>query len=311
MVTPDDVRFVQDTKPGLVRELHRTIASQAVVYRNLQELDYGELVERSNVLSTQCDAGYILGVPYGRHLKTYFEFDNIDGMREELLGLTDELGALAVEHTACEVMVLEFNDFANRHHIDPIIVGANFSDPVNFALMRCRDVRDQELPDAPSGVSVREAGEADRETLAGLEQRVRGDDALGPPMPAGFFSDARWVAVAEVNGEAAGYIRILDADRRGLLTDEFIVDEEQDGEAVAGALLQAAFEHGRADNRRALTLRVPFESINNALLGSYGFKHAGDGLHYVRAADPAEVRREIEEKVQSHFKVGKIFGMFR
>jgi len=311
MVTPDDVRFVQDTKPGLVRELHRTIASQAVVYRNLQELDYGALVELPNVISTQCDAGYVLGVPYGRHIKTYFEFDNIDGMREELLGLVDDLGELAMQHTACEVMVLEFNDFANRHHIDPIIVGANFGDPVNFALMRCRDVRDQQLPDPPSGVSVRQAGEADGEKIAALEQRVRGADALGPPLPAGFIGDARWFALAEVDGEAVGYIRVLDADRRGLLTDEFVVDEEQDGEAVAGALLQAVFEHGRADDRRALTLRVPFESINNSLLASYGFKHAGDGLHYVRSADPAQVRREIDEKVQSHFKVGKIFGMFR
>lgn len=311
MVTPDDVRYLQDTKPGLVRELRKTIASQAVVYRNLQEWDYGAMVELPNVISTQCDAGYLLGVPYGRHLKTYFEFDNIRGMREELLGLADELGELAMKHTACDVMVLEYNDFANRHHIDPIIVGANFGDPVNVALMRCRDVRDQELPDAPSGVSVREVVDEDGEAIAALDQRVRGDAAVGPPLPAGFISDARWMALAEVDGEAAGYLRVLDADRRGLMVDEFVVDEERDGEAVASALLRAAFEHGRADNRRALTLQVPFEAINNSLLGSFGLKHAGDGLHYTRPADPATVRQAIEEKVQSHFKVGKIFGMFR
>ena len=211
MVTPDDVRYLQDTKPGLVRELHKTIAAQTVAYRNLPELDYGSLVDRPNMLSTQCEDGYMVGLPYGRHLKTYFEFDNIEAMRVEMLRLANELGELAVAHTACEVMVLEFNDFANRHHVDPIIVGADFSDPVNFALMRCRDVRDQELPDAPSGVSVRQAGESDGEAIAAMEQRVSGDDALGPPMPTEFFRAARWVALAEIEGETAGYIRVHDA----------------------------------------------------------------------------------------------------
>lgn len=311
MVFPDASQFDQDRSPGLVRELHKSIASRPASYRNLPGLEYGDLVSLPTILSTQCDDGYIIGVPYGRHLKIYYEFDDFQPLRAEFTSLLNELGTLAVEHTECTLMVLQYRDFPNRHHVDPIIMGAEFDDPVSFSLMRCRDVREQQIPDAPDGVAVRPATEADGDLLSALEERVAGDDALAPPLPDAFFSAARAVLIAEADGAAVGYIRLVDTDRRGILAEEFLVDSDSDEHRIGAALLHAAFEHGRDDNRRGLTIRVRADALSSPLIKDHGFKHLDDGLNYVRLADPNEVQKRHEEKIVSHVKVGKIFGMFR
>ncbi|MEE9277664.1 MAG: hypothetical protein V3V06_04585, partial [Dehalococcoidia bacterium] len=83
-----------------------------------------------------------------------------------------------------------------------------------------------------------------------------------------------------------------------------------DSASVGAALLHAAFEHGRADNRRGLTLRVADEALGDPLIKAYGFKYADAGLSYVRPSDPVEVQRQHDEKITTRIKVGKIFGMF-
>ena len=307
MVIPENSRFAQDRARGFVRELHRNLAVKELSYRNVPDVDYSELVNRANIIATQSEDGYVLGVPHGRHLKVYYEFDYIERLRRDFTRLVRELSEIAHERTDCTVMALEFNDFPHRHYIDAILRGSDFSEPVDFAVMRCRDVREQEIPDASSGITIREASEADADTIVALEETLSGDAGIAPPLPAEFFSDVRWIGVAEVGGALRGYIRLQDTDKRGMVAEEFQTDRST-GADVAGALLHAAFELGRANNRRALTLRVAQEVMADPLLKAYGFRHAGDGLQYMRPVDPSELERRRENKTASYFKVGKIWG---
>ncbi len=121
---------------------------------------------------------------------------------------------------------------------------------------------------------------------------------------------SRWAALAEVDGKPAGYLRILDAEKRGLLADQFVVDAELGAERIGAALLNAAMQHGRDDNRRALTVQVAQDAIGDPMLREYGFKHAGDGLRYQRIADPAKVEEIRLEQVKTRVKVGRIWGRF-
>ena len=310
MVTPDNTRYEQDVTPGLVRQLHETLALESVVYRNRTDVDYGELVKVPELIASQCDEGYVLGLPFGRHLRIFYEFDDIEAMRKQFPELLNEIGEIAIKNTGARVMLLEFNDFPRRHHQEHIFVGAQFGDSLEVALMRCRDVREQEIPDPPSGIEVRPAKAADVDLLAGLEERVMEDLALAPPLPANFLKDARWTGIAEIDGQPAGYLRLLDADKRGMLADQFVVDADLDGSAISAALLHAAFLHGRGDNRRALTLPVSQAAVSDPNLAQYGFKHAGDSLRYDRTADPTEVEADRMAKVGTRVKVGKIWGQF-
>jgi len=65
MVTPDYSAYDQDRAPGMVRELHETLAARPITFRNQPERDYGALVKAARLLSVQCDDGYVLGLPYG------------------------------------------------------------------------------------------------------------------------------------------------------------------------------------------------------------------------------------------------------
>ena len=44
MVTPDYTRHAQDVAPGFVRELHETLATKQLAYRNQPEVDFDALV---------------------------------------------------------------------------------------------------------------------------------------------------------------------------------------------------------------------------------------------------------------------------
>jgi hypothetical protein len=308
MVTPDYAAFDQDRARGLVHDLHQSIADTPRALRNQPTADFAAMLRLPRFLSTQCQDGYLLGIPYGRHLKLYYEFEKLGPLQANLRGLVTDMAELADKHTECQVLSLEFDDFPNRHHVDHSIVGAYFRDPLPFMHMRARDMREQALPDAPDGVGVRAAVPGDAEAIGALEADVAGDDALAPPLPDGFIESARSVLVAEHDGAVVGYIRLLDAERRGWMAEEFLVSEAG-GEAATVALLRATMEEGKAADRRALTIRVSADSAGDPLLKSFGFKHSGDGLQYLRILDPEEAYAAVKKR-RTYVKVGKIFGRF-
>ncbi|MDE2639647.1 MAG: hypothetical protein OXI03_03590 [Chloroflexota bacterium] len=308
MVTPDYAAFDQDRARGLVNDLHQSISDTPRALRNQPTADYAAMLKLPRFLSTQCQDGYLLGIPYGRHLKLFYEFERLGPLQANLRDLVTDIAELAGKHTDCEVLALEFDDFPNRHHVDHSIVGAYFRDPLPFMLMRARDMRDQELPDAPDGVAVRSAVPGDADAIGEVEAEVAGDDALAPPLPDGFIESARSVLVAEREGAVVGYIRLVDAERRGLMAEELLVNEAG-GEAATTALLRATMEEGKAADRRALTIRVAADMAGDPLLKSFGFKHSGDGLQYLRILDPEAAYAAVKKR-PTYIKVGKIFGRF-
>ena len=308
MVTPDYAAYDQDRASGLIHDLHRSIAETPRALRNQPTADYAAMLKLPRFLSTQCQDGYLLGIPYGRHLKLFYEFDRLGPLQTHLRDLVTDMAELAEKHTDCRLLALEFDDFPNRHHVDHTFIGAYFRDPLPFMRMRVRDMREQELPDAPDGVSVRSASDADAAAISDLEAEASGDDSLSPPLPDGFIEGARSVLVAEQGGAITGYIRLVDAERRGLMAEEFLVQEDG-GEAAAVALLRATMEEGKAADRRGLTIRVAAEAVGDPLFKTFGFKHSGDGLQYLRVVSPEAAYAAIKKR-EVYVKVGKIFGRF-
>ena len=310
MVTPDYTRHAQDVAPGFVRELHETLASKQLAYRNQPEADFDELVRLPRMLSTQCDDGYVIGVPYGRHLRVFYEFDTINHIRLHLTNLLNEMGELATEHADSELMVIDYTDFPHRHYVEPMLIGAGFVSPSEVSVMRCRDVRDQSLPEIAPGIRVRDASADDAEAVVEIERQAVGEGAHAPPLASQFFGDSEWVGIAERDGSAAGYIRTVPAAKRGIAAEELLVHPEHDFTEISSALLATAMQRGAEANRRAMTLRVAGESAGEPLLKEFNFRHVTNELSYQRPADPAEVARRREAKVTTFVKVGKIWGRF-
>ena len=77
MVTPDYAAYDQDRASGLIHDLHRSIAETPRALRNQPTADYAAMLKLPRFLSTQCQDGYLLGIPYGRHLKLFYEFDRL------------------------------------------------------------------------------------------------------------------------------------------------------------------------------------------------------------------------------------------
>lgn len=310
MVIPDYTRHAQDVAPGMVRDLHETLASKQLAYRNQRDLDYDELVRSPRLLSTQCDDGYVIGVPYGRHLRVFYEFDTINHIRLHLTNLLNEMGELATEHSETDLMVLDYNDFPHRHYVEPMMIGAGFTSPSEVSVMRCRDVRDQALPELGADITVRDASDDDAAAIVEIEEQAFGEGSHAPPLAAQFFDEAEWVGVAERDGSPAGYIRTVPAEKRGISAETLIVHPEHDHTDISRALLATAMQRGADANRRAMTLRVGGESVGDPLLREFNFHHVTNELSYQRPADPAEVQRRYDEKVVTYVKVGKIWGKF-
>ncbi len=310
MVTPDYTRHAQDVAPGFVRELHETLATKQLAYRNQPDVDFDALVRLPRMLSTQCDDGYVIGIPYGRHLRIFYEFDTINHIRLHLTNLLNEMGELATEHSDSELMVIDYTDFPHRHYVEPMLIGAGFVSPSEVSVMRCRDVRDQALPETAPGISVRDASEDDADAVVAIEQRAVGEGAHAPPLATQFFGDSEWVGIAERDGSPAGYIRTVPAEKRGIAAEELLVHPDHDFTEVSRALLATAMQRGADANRRAMTLRVAGDSAGEPLLREFNFRHVTNELSYQRPADPAEVQRRYDDKVTTYVKVGKIWGRF-
>ena len=313
MVTPDYAAYAQDRAPGMVRRLHETLSTtRPITIRNQPNVDYDALVKAPRLLSAQCDDGFVIGIPYGRHLRLFYEFDAINHVRLHLTNLLNDMGELALEHSDCELMTLDYNDFPHRHYVEPMLIGAAFPSPAEVSVVRCRDVRDQKdkNPATNPDVGVREATEADSGAITDLEQRASGEAAHSPPLSDRFFTDAAWVGIAELNGQPAGYIHLAEAEKRGLIAEELVVAPDQPFADISGALLSAAMQYGAEQNRRALTLRVAMEAMSDPLLAQFGFRHVTNELFYQRPADPAEIQRLHDDKIVTYVKVGKIWGRF-
>ena len=311
MVIPDDVRFLQDVKPGLVRDLHKTISGHRVTYRNLVKVDLAPLVSAPGVLITVCESGYVLGIPNGRFLKIFYEFEKIDGLRKSLRRLLDELGELAVVNTDCELMVLEVDNLANRHHTEPIIIGADFTDPINFSLMCCRDIRDRKLMDLSNNIQARIASNIDWGDIESFEKHRNKRSELDFPLSSEIFNSMFCVVVAEVDESIVGYICVAEVERNNLFVEGFAIDEDLDEDSIMSALLRTVFHFGKENDRQTLSMRIPIELMGVSFLLRNGFNHTGDELVYVRSVNPAHVQDQRQEKVRSHIEVGKIFGTFR
>lgn len=312
MVTPDYAAYNQDRAPGMVRRLHETLATRPITVRNQPNLDYDALVRAPHLLSAQCDDGFVIGLPYGRHLRLYYEFDAVNHIRLHLTHLLNDMGELALEHSDCELMTLDYNDFPHRHYVEPMLIGASFPSPAEVSVVRCRDVREQQDKNPPvnADVRVRQAGDDDAEAIVALEQQASGEAAHSPPLSDRFFADAAWVGIAELDGQPAGYIHLAEAEKRGMAAEELVVAPDQPFADVSGALLAAAMQFGAEQNRRAMTLRVAMEAMGDPLLAQFGFRHITNELFYQRPADPAEIERLHEEKIVTYVKVGKIWGRF-
>ena len=321
MVLPDRTRFQQDRSRGLIREIHDTLAAAPRVHRNLPGSDYRALLERPDALHLPAQDGYLLGLPYGRHLRLYFEFAAIEPLRRQLAALLEALGRLALERTPARLFVLDYADFAHRHHPEPILLGAQFEEPHSLALLRCRDLREPALPAPPPDIRVRAATKADSDALEALAAQAL-PEPCAPPLPDAFLGDARWLALAEHDGRTTGCLRLLDAEKRGLTVDELLVlpgqapgqapeqTPGQDRGPSAAALLRAAFLHGREHDRRALTLRLPPNALPPAVLQPYDFRHAGEQLRYLRPVDPDVVEQRRRRSGATQVTVGKLGGRF-
>lgn len=309
MAIPDPTRFRQDTTPGLIRDLHATLASRPLVYRNQPDVDFDSILQHPDLLAAQCDDGYVAGTPWGRHLRVAYEFDSLNAIRQHLTALLNDIGELAHQRGA-GLITMDYNDFPHRHLVDPMLIGAGFTDPAEVCLMRLRDVRDIEPPPPAAGISVRIAAESDVDAIAAIEECASGEGAHAPPLDQLFLDDAAWVGVAEIDGEPSAFLRIIEADKRGITADELVVAGEQRANDAIAALLGAAVAWGADLNRRALTLRADVTATANPVLQQFGFRHVGNELLYQRPADPAEVAARREASITTYVKVGKIFGQF-
>lgn len=308
MVIPDYSRHQSDRAPGLVRELHRTLDDQALRYRNLDDADYDALVEERKVIVAHSAEGYVLGLPTGRQLRVYYEFGELDAARDQLGRLVTDLAEVALARTDCETMVLDYNDSGHRHVMHPALQGAAFEE-LEWSLLRCRDIRDVDLPGAPrEGVRVREITAADGEAISRFDATVRGADAVAPPLPVGFIEEAAWAGLAEVEGDLAGFLRIVFAEKRGLFANEFVLDPVRRPQEVGTALISAAIEWGRQNQRRVLTVSLSTDLSTAPFFKALGFYRVQERLRYRRPVDQAEIERRRAEKRSTYFKVGKIWG---
>ena len=114
MVIPDYSRHDSDRSPGLVRELHRTLDDQELRYRNVSDINYDVLVENPKAIVAHSEDGYVLGIPRGRQLLVYYEFGDLDAVRDQLGNLIVDLADVALRRTDCETMVLDYNDSLER-----------------------------------------------------------------------------------------------------------------------------------------------------------------------------------------------------
>ena len=285
---------------------------RAVKTFTLSEEQFNRVQEHRPELIVVEDESVVMGRPYRDSLEIHYAFPEVAAFRERFKDMFTRCAAASSRSEAPRGLVVAFRDRPNRALAEQLFWESAMEEGAHWVEMDWPAVLEVEEPssDLAGGYKVREASDADRESIAGVEAEASGRPRLSEAGVSSIFENARWLRVVEDQG---GKVVACVSMRRdpggwGIIDEVLILPSEQ--EKLLEPLLRWTSAFLRNNGGRRQRRRVNLDDTAQvSVLRAIGFVPGESGVDYFRPVEEVDVKQRVEER-QAHGTLIK-FGDWR
>ena len=271
--------------------------------------EWQELTDVPGVTSISADVGDLALVRQRGELALYWQFEDLDSMRQHFQPMFEELRE-EIAGADVDFVTMDLVQVRERDWLKPLLADADFEFFAEWLDMIHPGLDPEAIPEFPEGVEMRRASDDDVERMFEIWNAAYGELARAAGTFDYYLDTHTWAGVLERDGEILGFAINGPVRAAEGVVLEVAVAPEHRGHGYGQLLLEAAtFQLTTQDARRA-TIRVR-PDIKQALrsCSEVGFKPGTGGLEYRRTTDEALIAERREERRKTGVKAR--FGGWR
>ena len=241
----------------------------------------------------------VAGRPYRDFLDVHYAFPDLQDFSSRFNALFERCARASSREEAPRGVVIHFRDRPNRALANTLFWESALAEGAHWVELDYLTV--PELPDPgdsiEGGYQVRDATQADRETVSRLEAEVVGLAPLTSGGVDSLYEDARWLKlITTSSGVPVGCVVLrIESAGWGMIDDVFLLKAVRD--QLREPVLRWTVAFLRNNGGRRQKRRVYLSDAEDvALLRESSFTPGETGVDYARPVDPAEVERVIEAR---------------
>jgi hypothetical protein len=276
-------------------------SKRAVKTFTLTEAQYARIEEKRPRLIVMEDDGVVVGQPLRDFLVMHYAFPEVADFSEQFQELFDRCTYASSKEEAPRGVILSFRDRPNRARAETIFWDCALVEGGHWVEMNHLAVAEQDDPgdSIEGGYQLRDATDADRETIARLEGEVTGL----PPLTSGgvetLYENSDWIKlVTTASGVPVGCVILRrEPGGWGIIDDILLLQavREELREPVARWAIAFLRNNGGRRQRRRVYLD---QNEDVALMRDLHFVPGETGVDYTRPVDRGDVEQKIEERKQ-------------
>jgi hypothetical protein len=285
---------------------------RAVKSFTLTEEQYKRIEEQRPSLIVIDGEATAVGRPYRDFLEVHYAFPDVQEFSNRFNEVFDRCTRGSSKQEAPRGVIVHFRDRPNRALAVTLFWESALVEAGHWVEMDYLTVPEQEDPGdtIEGGFTVRDATEADRDTIGRLEAEVAGLSPLTDGGVDSLYTESRWLKlVTTSSGVPVGCLALrTESPGWGIIEDVFLLQAVRD--QLRAPLLHWIMAFLRNNGGRRQRRRVYLDDAEEvALYRESGFTPAETGVDYTRPVDPEDVQRKVDER-SAHGTVIK-FGDWR
>lgn len=268
----------------------RRIIETRTAVRNtpVKRREWEALLDLDDTEAVEVDGGEMALVVRDGQLHLMFAFDTNELMKAAFNPMWAALKPRLNRFKAYPYTRFDLVAFPVREWIDHMLDEADFLPVGVWIEMEHRAAAEVEPPEAPEGLRIRRATEADRARIGAIEAEAYGEYSDGEVVTTARLAAAPWCGVIEEDGDVVAYAINSAVDGASGRTLSLGVAEEARGRGLGQVMLQAAtYQLASAGARRVSVIARPDIPRSVETARAVGYRPGTSG---------AEFRRSMNEK---------------
>lgn len=265
----------------------------------LTEEQYGRIEKQRPELIITEDESVVVGHPLRDFLEVHYAFPDVQTFGSRFNELFDRCARASSREEAPRGVLLHFRDRPNRARAVTLFWASALVEAGTWVEMDWLSVPEQPEPEEvlEGGYKVRDATDADRDTVSRLEGEVVGLAPLTPQGVSSLYEDANWLKlVTTSSGVPVGCVALRrEPGGWGIIDHVLLLEAVRDElrEPVTRWCIAFLRNNGGRRQRRRVYLEL---EPDVSLMRELGFVPGETGVDYTRPVDSNDVQQYMEER---------------
>jgi hypothetical protein len=264
---------------------------------SLSEPQFARVNDETPQLILTDGTSFVLGRLYRDRLEIHYGFSELETFRTRFTEMFERVVSETNKAAAPRGLVLAFRDRPNRMDAETVFWALAVDQGEQWVEWNYFSAPEQPEPEADigDGASVREATEADHDTIAKIDGEATGQPPLTPIGVATLFADSKTVRLVSDASGPVGYVALRGESGGWGVIDTIALKPGAEG--LRAAVIRWSVAWLRNNGGRRIRHRIPIDdSATNTIVRDIGFTPGETGIDFTRTVDRAETTQKIEDR---------------